>query len=97
MGVATAFSGLDVFRNWAVTPRRWFRAGLVLSGIVVVGTDAAQAQEAGLLIRQLTFEGNHAIATLALEAAISTTKSSWFVRSAGRLSRPTRAEPHCGT
>ena len=82
MGVATAFSGLDVFRNWAVTPRRWFRAGLVLSGIVVVGTDAAQAQEAGLLIRQLTFEGNHAIATLALEAAISTTKSSWFVRSA---------------
>lgn len=66
-----------------MTPRRALRLGPVLFGIVAVtGTTPALAQDAGLLIRQLTFEGNRSISALALEAAIATTKSSWFVRSA---------------
>ena len=56
--------------------------GWVLSALVVAGAaKPAAAQEPGLLIRQLNFVGNHSIRSIALEAAISTTKSSYFVRS----------------
>ena len=80
--MATAISAVDVFRNWAVTIRRSRRLRLVLSGIVVAGgARPVAAQETGLLIRQLNFVGNRSIRSLALEAAISTTKSSYFVRS----------------
>ncbi len=58
------------------------RAGWILPGILAVaGVGSAAAQESGLLIRRLTFQGNRSITTVSLEAAISTTKSSWFVRS----------------
>ncbi len=64
-----------------MSPRRidWVR--LVVGGVLGFGVRSAQAQETGLLIRQLDFVGNRAIGSLALEAAISTTKSSLFVRS----------------
>ena len=51
----------------------WFLA-VVTSGWPRV----ASAQESGLIIRRLSFEGNRSIETVALEAAIATTKSSWF-------------------
>ena len=80
--MATAFSAFDVFRNWAVTIGRSARVGPILFGIVVAtSAPPALAQETGLLIRRLKFEGNRSIRAVALEAAISTTKSSWFVRS----------------
>lgn len=40
----------------------------------------AQAQDQGLIIRELKFTGNKSIDVLALEAAIATTKSSFLVR-----------------
>jgi len=65
-----------------VTPGRAVRVGLVVCGIAAAGgAGPVLAQEPGLLIRQLKFEGNRSISSLALEAAISTTKSSVFVRS----------------
>ncbi len=70
-----------MFRIWAVTHRRLNCVRLILGGILFWGVRPAQAQETGLLIRQLDFEGNRSIGSLALEAAISTTKSGYFVRS----------------
>ncbi|MFN0178656.1 MAG: outer membrane protein assembly factor [Gemmatimonadales bacterium] len=39
-----------------------------------------EAQEAGLIIRRLNFEGNRSIQSALLAAAIATTQSSWFAR-----------------
>lgn len=64
-----------------MTHRRLNCVRLILGGILFWGVRPAQAQETGLLIRQLDFEGNRSIGSLALEAAISTTKSGYFVRS----------------
>jgi outer membrane protein insertion porin family/translocation and assembly module TamA len=66
----------SMFRNWAVG-----RLALIplfgIGGKVAV----AVAQDRDLIIRQFKFEGNHSVEAIALEAAISTTKSSWFARS----------------
>ncbi len=64
-----------MFRNWAVGRLALFSLAGIGSGLAV-----AEAQERDLIVRQLKFEGNHSIEALALEAAISTTKSSWFAR-----------------
>ncbi|MBM4186993.1 MAG: hypothetical protein FJ206_06740 [Gemmatimonadetes bacterium] len=55
----------------------WILAVVAVGGV----TEPLRAQDAGLVIRRLDFEGNASIDALALEAAISTTKSSWFARS----------------
>jgi outer membrane protein insertion porin family len=44
------------------------------------GSLPAQMEERDLVIRSLSFQGNHAIPDPALAAAISTTASSWFAR-----------------
>jgi outer membrane protein insertion porin family/translocation and assembly module TamA len=63
-----------MFGTWAI------RRLAVCSLVGISGVGWAQAQERGLVIRKLEFEGNHSIDALSLEAAISTTKSSWFAR-----------------
>ena len=55
---------------------------MVVTVAALVTTVALRAQDRDLIIRQLSFEGNHSIDALSLEAAISTTKSSWFARAA---------------
>lgn len=52
---------------------------LILLG-PAAGTLPAQMEERDLVIRSLSFQGNHAIPDPALAAAISTTASSWFAR-----------------
>ncbi|MEZ4413069.1 MAG: BamA/TamA family outer membrane protein [Gemmatimonadales bacterium] len=53
--------------------------------LVVVATLFAvaplRAQDEPLIVRELSFKGNHALDALQLSAAISTTNSSWFARS----------------
>jgi len=44
-----------------------------------------RAEESGLIVRGLHFEGNEAVDDLNLAAAIATTKSSWFATSAIRF------------
>jgi len=53
---------------------------LGVSGFLALLPRVASAQGDGLVIRRLRFEGNRSIETLALEAAIATTKSSVFAR-----------------
>lgn len=48
--------------------------------LLLGGVTGAESQEQGLAIRRLKFEGNHSVATVELEAAISTTKSSFLAR-----------------
>ncbi len=50
----------------------------LLSPLLLAAT--LQAQEAGRVVRGLSFEGNQAITDQVLAAAISTTNSSWFAR-----------------
>ena len=69
-----------MFRFWAVDRRSTPR---LFAGVVAALLPAAlAAQEVpGPVVRQLTFQGNKSINKLTLEAAISTTNSSFFVRS----------------
>ena len=66
----------SMFRNWAVG-----RVVLILLLGIGGRVSAMAAQDRGLIIRKLKFEGNHSVEALVLESAISTTKSSWFARS----------------
>ena len=72
----TGSESRSMFRNWAVG-----RLALISLAGIGGGHTVAAAQDRGLIIRRLKFEGNHAVEALSLEAAISTTKSSWFARS----------------
>jgi outer membrane protein assembly complex protein YaeT len=55
---------------------------IVFGAVVVLGGGgrSVAAQEQGLVIRQLRFEGNSSIPSEVLEAAIATTNSAWFAR-----------------
>ena len=72
-----------MFRFLAVTSETSFRhfvTAIVAVLLVAVGSGPLAAQDQGLVIRHLGFEGNRAIDVLTLESAIATTKSSWFAR-----------------
>src|SRR3954462_12430764 len=53
----------------------------LLCYLAIVAAPAATAQQAARIVRQLSFEGNHAIPDETLAAAIATTNSSWFASS----------------
>src|SRR3954471_6159378 len=53
----------------------------LLCYLAIVAAPAATAQQAARVVRQLSFEGNHAIPDETLAAAIATTNSSWFASS----------------
>src|SRR4051812_37379119 len=56
-------------------------AGLALLFLALLSSSKAEAQQPGQrVVRQLSFEGNRAIADEVLAAAIVTTNSSWFAR-----------------
>jgi outer membrane protein assembly complex protein YaeT len=56
-------------------------AGLVFLFFALLASSAAVAQQPGQrVVRQLKFEGNRAISSDVLAAAIATTNSSWFAR-----------------
>jgi outer membrane protein insertion porin family len=58
------------------------RPGLWLLGSLSIAVaPVATAQQPGRVVRQLSFEGNHAIPDETLAAAIATTNSSWFASS----------------
>ena len=73
-----------MFRFWAVDAETSFRHFVTaLMGVLVFAATHpgdAVAQDEGLVIRSLQFQGNRSIRALTLEAAISTTKSSWIAR-----------------
>src|SRR3954453_11082738 len=53
----------------------------LLCYLAIVAAPAATAQQAARVVRQLSFEGNHAIPDKTLAAAIATTNSSWLASS----------------
>jgi outer membrane protein insertion porin family len=58
---------------------RWAgRFSVLLVGLLVGGTAAPVAAQAGLIVRKLSFDGNKAFDDAALASAIQTTTSSWF-------------------
>ena len=58
---------------------RWAgRFSVLLVGLLVGGTAAPVAGQAGLIVRKLSFDGNKAFDDQVLGAAIQTTSSSWF-------------------
>ena len=71
-----------MFRFLAVGAETFFRQFVTAVLVVLVAATGrppeVAAQDQGLKIRSLRFEGNRAIDGLALEAAIATTKSSWL-------------------
>lgn len=72
-----------MFRILAVATETCFRHFVTIALAVLLlafGGSTAAAQDQGLVIRRLGFEGNRAIDVLTLESAIATTKSSWFAR-----------------
>lgn len=66
---------------------RFHRVSIVRTALTIAalgigpgGSAYAQAVEEGLVVRQLNFRGNSGFEAAILEAAISTTNSSWFAR-----------------
>src|SRR3954464_13194017 len=53
----------------------------LLCYLAIAAAPAATGQQAARIVRQLSFEGNHAIPDETLAAAIATTNSSWFASS----------------
>jgi outer membrane protein assembly factor BamA len=74
-----------MFRFCAVRQARcdYRRVGARIGLVALVGLAPARlaAQDEGLVIRRLDFKGNRSIDGIALQAAISTTKSAWFASS----------------
>ncbi len=86
--VQRQFRGARRIRHHAVTCR--MRLSIHLQGFILVcgaltgltGALAGQvASDRGLIVRQLSFEGNHSIADEALRMSIATSPSSFFARS----------------
>ncbi|MCJ7451072.1 MAG: BamA/TamA family outer membrane protein, partial [Steroidobacteraceae bacterium] len=57
------------------------RGALLAVVATLLAVAPLRAQDEPLIVRELSFKGNHALASLQLAAAISTTNSSWFARS----------------
>jgi len=57
------------------------RGALLAAVATLLAVAPLRAQDEPLIVRGLSFKGNHALDALQLSAAISTTNSSWFARS----------------
>jgi outer membrane protein assembly complex protein YaeT len=60
---------------------RLLQAGILAISIALASSRPAVAQRPDRVVRQLKFEGNKAITSVTLAAAIGTTNSSWFATS----------------
>jgi outer membrane protein insertion porin family len=60
---------------------RLLQAGILAISIALASSRPAVAQQPDRVVRQLKFEGNKAITSVTLAAAIGTTNSSWFATS----------------
>ena len=71
--------GIIAHVRLTIHARRWVTCGIL--GLACVAPASLHAQDEGLVVKQLKFEGNKSIESATLAASIATSNSSWWSRS----------------